>query len=154
MSRKIDALDRKIVESLSRDGRQSFRKLARSLKVSIATAISRVKKLEQEGIIRGYTIRADSEKLGYDLTAVIEVSVSKGRLVDVERMIAAMEAVTCVYDITGDTDVVLIAKFQGRKDLNSFVKALLAIEHVEHTNTRIVLNTVKEEVNLPGAVRT
>ena len=153
MSRKIDALDRKIVQELSRDGRQSFRKMARSLRVSIATVIGRVKKLEQEGIIKGYTAKIDAERMGYDLTAVIEVSVSKGKLVDVERVIAAMEAVTCVYDITGDTDVVIIAKFEGRKSLNAFVKSLLAIEFVEHTNTRIVLKTVKEEPNLPGALR-
>jgi DNA-binding Lrp family transcriptional regulator len=149
MFRKIDQLDRKILVELSRDSRQSFRSLARKMRVSIATAIHRVKNLEEAGIIKGYTAKIDAEKLGYDLTAVIEVSVSKGKLVEVERQIAVMDKVTAVYDITGLTDSIIIARFENRKALNTFVKSLLGLEFVEHTNTRIVLNTVKEDLGLP-----
>jgi DNA-binding Lrp family transcriptional regulator len=149
MDRKIDHLDRKILMELSRDSRQSFRTIARRMRVSIATAIHRVKKLEEAGIIKGYTAKIDAEKLGFDLTAIIEVSVSKGKLVEVENAIAAMKNVTCVYDTTGLTDAVLIAKFENRRELNGFVKSLLGMEFVEHTNTRIVLNTVKEDMGLP-----
>lgn len=149
MSEKIDNLDKKLIMELSRDSRQSFRTIARKMRVSIATAINRVKKLEKAGIIKGYTARIDAEKLGYDLTAVIEVSVSKGKLVEVERQIAAMDKVMAVYDITGLTDSIIIARFENRKALNAFVKSLLGMEFVEHTNTRIVLNTVKEDLGLP-----
>jgi len=149
MTRKIDVLDKKLIMELSKDSRQSYRTLARKMRVSIATAISRVKRLEQAGILKGYTARVDAEKLGYDLTAVIEISASKGKLVEVEKQIALMDKVTAVYDITGLTDAIIIARFENRKALNTFVKSLLGLEFVEHTNTRIVLNTVKEDLGLP-----
>ncbi len=149
MTSKIDELDRKILYELSKNSRESFRQIARRLGVSIATVINRVKRLEEDGIIKGYTVSIDAEKLGYDLTAVIEVSVSKGKLAEVENEIAKKANVISVYDITGQTDVIVIARFRNRKELNSFVKALLSMEFVEHTNTRVVLSTVKEDLSLP-----
>jgi len=56
--------------------------------------------------------------------------------------------VIAVYDITGDADTIVIAKFKDRKSLSSFVKKLLEIPNVENTVTHIVLNTVKEDDRL------
>ena len=53
-----------------------------------------------------------------------------------------------VYDITGDTDTIVIAKFKDRKSLSSFVKKLFAVPNVENTITHIVLNTIKEDDRL------
>lgn len=50
-----------------------------------------------------------------------------------------------VYDITGLTDMVIIAKFKNRKDLSNFVKRDLSMPYVERTNTHVVLLTVKED---------
>lgn len=149
MTSKIDDLDGKILYEMSRNSRASFRQIARRLGVSIATVINRVKRLEEDGIIKGYTVSIDAEKLGYDLTAVIEVSVSKGKLAEVENEIAKKANVISVYDITGLTDIIVVARFKNRKELNSFVKSMLSMEFVEHTNTRVVLSTVKEDLSLP-----
>ena len=56
-----------------------------------------------------------------------------------------MSPACAVYDVTGGTDVVVIAKFRSRAELSSFVKGLASIPHVESTNTRIALGTVKED---------
>jgi len=146
--RTIDLLDRKILVELETDARQSFRDIAKKLKVSIATVINRTKIMEKAGIIRGYSARLDSEKLGYDIVAIIEIVVSKGKLLEVEEKIAKMPQVHQVYDITGQTDAIIMAKFPDRKELSQFVKSLLSMPYVERTNTHVVLTAIKEDLRL------
>jgi len=146
--RTIDVLDRKILLELEADARQSFRDIARKLNVSIATVINRTKAMEKAGIIRGYSARLDSEKLGYDIVAIIEIVVSKGKLLEVEDRISKMSQVHQVYDITGQTDAIIIAKFPDRKELSQFVKSLLSMPYVERTNTHVVLTAIKEDLRL------
>ncbi len=143
----LDELDWRILIELTRDSRQSLRSLAKKLKVSISTISSRVRRLEKCGIIKGYTVVVDYEKLGLDLTAIIEITISRGQLLAVEREIAAMPGVFAVYDVTGLTDAIAIARVRNRKELNDLVKGILSMEYVERTNTRVVLNTVKEDFN-------
>ena len=145
---KIDDLDRKIIQKLMANSRNSFRAIAKSLNISVATAISRVNKMEKEGIIKNYSANIDYEKLGYDITAIIEIIVSKGKLVEIEEKLAKYPSVLGVYDITGETDAVIISRFKNRKELNSFVKSLLAMQNVERTNTHFVLNVVKEDFRM------
>ena len=144
---EVDDLDAKILKELVADARQSFRKIAQKLGVSTATVAKRVEKLEKSGIIKGYTAVVDHEKLGYDLTAVIEITISEGKLLEVERELARVPNVFVVYDVTGQSDSIIIAKFRSRKELNDLVKRILAMKYVERTNTRVVLNTVKENVS-------
>lgn len=144
-----DDLDRKLIVELTRDARRSFRDLAASLGVSTSTVAARIRRLEESGIARGYSVLSDHLKLGYDLTAVTEIVVSKGRLLEMEREIAKLKGVCAVYDVTGDTDGIVIAKFRDRESLSSFTKSLLALPFVERTNTHLVLTTVKEDFRLP-----
>jgi len=74
---KFDKLDQKILKNLLVDARQSSRQLALKLGTSTVTIISRIKKLESEKIIKGYYANLDHEKLGYDLTAIIEIIAKK-----------------------------------------------------------------------------
>ena len=145
---KIDNLDEKILNELSINSRSSFREISRKLNVSIATVITRVSKLEKEGIIKHYTAYLDHEKLGYDITAIIEVLVEKGKVIEVEQRISKHKNVVSVYDITGEKDIVVVAKFKTRTELNRFIKTVLSAEYIERTNTHIVLNTVKEDFRL------
>ena len=130
------------------DARLSFRELGHKLGVSTTTIQSRTNKLEKAGIIRGYSAIYDHEKIGFQLTAITEVSVAKGKLLELEREVAKMSQVMAVYDVTGLTDAIVIAKFKSREDLSKFTKALLAMLFVERTNTHIVLTTVKEDFRL------
>ena len=100
------------------------------------------------GIIRGYSALFDHDKIGFQLTAITEVSVAKGKLLELEKEVAKMPQVLAVYDVTGLTDAMVIAKFRSRDDLSKFTKALLAMPFVERTNTHIVLTTVKEDFRL------
>jgi len=144
----LDKTDVKILEALMFDARLSSRQIAKRCGVSIGTVLSRIKKMEKERIITGYSALLDQEKLGYKLTVVCEVTVSKGRLLEMENEIARLPNVCCVYDVTGLIDALVVAKFKSREELGKFTKRLLALPFVERTNTHVVLTTIKEDFRL------
>jgi len=144
----VDETDVKILTVLISDARLSSRQISKKSGVSIGTVLTRMKKMEKEGVVRGYSAIVDHEKLGYQLTALAEITVSKGRLLEVENEIARMPNVCCVYDVTGLTDAFVLAKFKSREELSSFAKRLLALPFVERTNTHVVLTTIKEDFRL------
>jgi len=144
----IDEVDRKILKEYLNDSRLSFREIAKRINVAVGTVLSRVKKMEKDGVIQNYTVLLNYEKLGYHLTAVTEVIVSKGKLIQVENEIAKLSSTCAVYDITGGADALIIGKFRNRKELSLFTKNLLALRHVERTNTHIVLASIKEDFRM------
>tara|TARA_B110000438_G_scaffold1189_1_gene1170 strand:- start:630 stop:1073 length:444 start_codon:yes stop_codon:yes gene_type:complete len=144
----LDDIDTKILKNLIVDARQSARQLSLKLGVSTVTVLSRMKKLEKEKIILGYTATVDHEKIGYSLTAIIEIIAKNDKIVDIEEQISKFENVCGVYDITGTTDTIIIGKFKDRDELSTFVKGLASIPNVENTITHVVLNTVKEDFRL------
>jgi len=144
----LDKTDERILKNLMVDARLSARQLALKLGISTVTVLSRIKKLEREKIIKGYTALIDHEKLGYNLTAIIEIIAKKDKIIDMEVEISKMENVCGVYDITGNTDTLVIAKFKSRNELSEFVKGLASIPNIENTITHVVLNTTKEDFRL------
>jgi DNA-binding Lrp family transcriptional regulator len=146
----IDDIDVKLLSFFMRDGRASFRKIASELGVSTTTVAARIQRLEKDGVISGYSARVDSSKLGYELTVVTEIIVSKGKLLEMEREIAKLPGVCAVYDVTGEIDGIVVAKFREREQLSKFTKGLLAMPFVERANTHVVLTTVREDFRLPA----
>ena len=144
----LNETDLKILKGLLTDARFSSRQIAKNVGVSVGTVLSRIKKMEDEGVIKGYSVLLDHEKLGYELTVVTEITVSKGRLTETESELARIPNVCGVYDVTGLTDAIIIAKFRSREDLGKFTKTLLALPYIERTNTHVVLTTVKENFRL------
>jgi len=145
----IDDLDRRILERVLEEGRVSFRQLASEMQVSTTTVASRTARLEKIGVIKGYSALVDFQRMGYELTVVTEIYVSKGKLLEMEREIARLDNVCAVYDVTGEIDAVVISKCRSREELSHFTKSLLAMPFVEHCNSHIVLTTVKEDFRLP-----
>lgn len=141
----MDELDLKILNILIDNSKQSFRKIASRLGVSPATVLNRISRLEKGGVIKKYSAMLDYEKLGYDISAIIDVRVSKGKLFEVESRIAHHPNVQAVFDITGSFDSMIIANFKSRHDLDKFLKKIQAYDFVERTETKLILNRVKEE---------
>ena len=141
----MDKLDHNIIFSLNANGRKSYRNIAKELKVSLSTISNRLKRLEEEGIIERYIPVINKEKTGYNLTAVINLKLTHGKLIEVQEKISKDNHVSAVYDITGDWDSLIVAHFSDRRDLNSFIKRVLSMDFVERSNTQLVLNIVKDE---------
>jgi len=141
----MDETDVKILKQVLSDARLSYRKIAEEIGVSPPTVLTRMQGLENNHIIKSYSAVLDHEKLGYDLTAIIELTAVKGKITEVEKHISKFPNVCAVYDITGLTDMIIVAKFRNRKDLSDFVKKDLSLPFVDRTNSHIVLVTVKED---------
>ncbi|MBS3136815.1 Lrp/AsnC family transcriptional regulator [Candidatus Woesearchaeota archaeon] len=144
----IDEIDKKILNVLMGNARLSLREIAKQIGYSVVTIMKRMKQLEKEKIIKEYIAHIDYEKLGYDVNIIIKIRVSKGKLFEVEKKIAIDQHVSAVYDIIGDFDSIVIAKFKTRKALDIFLKKIQTYEFVERTETILILNTIKERYNI------
>jgi DNA-binding Lrp family transcriptional regulator len=147
-AQNVDPTDRRILSLLQQECRLSFSKVAEKTDVSVGTAYNRVKSLEARGLVKGYSLLLDSAKLGYTLTAVIFVQADGKYLTAAEKEIAQGENVLAVYDVTGDFDAVVIAKFRDREELNGFIKKMASAPHVKRTVTSVSLNVVKEDFRM------
>lgn len=143
----MDVLDEQILGLLSKDGRKSYRKISRELGVSVGTIHNRVDKLTKSGIINKFVPVIDHEKLGYNLTAIIGLELKGGTISSIIDKDQFKNNVLAVYDVTGQFDSIMIAKFKDTFELNNFIKLLLVEEPVVKTYTHTVLNIVKEELN-------
>jgi len=144
----MDELDLRIISLLQRNARLSYREIARELNVAVGTVYNRIKRLEREGVIKGYAPVLDYEKLGFGLTALIGIKAQGRKITEIERKIAEKNQAMMVYDITGEFDIFVIAKFRDREDMNRFVKWLLTLDGVEKTNTSVAMQVVKENPRL------
>jgi DNA-binding Lrp family transcriptional regulator len=140
----LDDLDKNILKMLLSDASISSRTIAERLDKSPTTILNRMKKLK-EHFIKDEGLLLDSEALGYEWTVIIEVLVSKGKLIATEEEIAKLPNAIAVYDVTGQTDIIVIGKFRNRNEISLFTKTLLAMEYVDRTVSHMALNTVKED---------
>ena len=142
---QLEGTDKKILNIIVENSRLSLRKIAKKANVSVATVMHHIKKLEKDGVIKKYTSKLDYEKAGYDIEVMIEIRISKGKLFEVERKIASNPNVFAVYDITGAFDSLVLARFPTRRQMDHFLKKLQTYDFVERTETKLILNTIKEE---------
>ena len=144
----LDKTSLRILEEYLRDSRQSYREIARRTGYSSGTVASRIREMEEAGVIKRYTVQLDYERLGYELTAITEIIVSDGMMLEVGVGISKIPQAIGVYNITGDSDLMVVAKFKTRQQLSDFTKNLTKMPHVVRTQTHVVLNILKEEMSL------
>ncbi len=80
---------------------------------------------------------------------MVGLKISKGKLLEVQRRLARDPRVFGVYDVTGEWDSILMVRFKSMRDLDTFVKKLVATENVVRTYTQVVLNVMKHEARIP-----
>lgn len=136
--------DKRIINALIENPRQSYRELAKEAHVSIATIGNRLKFLEKNKLIKGYTSYIDYDLIGYDTHVIINIRVSQGQEKAVEKKLFNSPNITSIYNLTGDFDIMLIARFKNRRELDSYLKIIQAYEFVERTQTQLILHTIKE----------
>ena len=145
---RFDEIDQKIVKELSKNSRRSYNQLARIIGISPNTVLKRVKDMESLGIIKSYSLVVDHKKLGYDVTAIIEITVTD-KLAEMEKKMAKISNIYEVYDITGTSDCIVVGSFKNTSELGKFTKELLNNPSVYRTNTHVVLEKVKEDFRFP-----
>lgn len=142
-SRALDHVDREILRELGRDARISWRQLGEIVHLSPTSAADRVRRMEQAGVIDGYTVRIDPAALGRTVRAVIDVSLGAGVQVDdFESRLADRDEVSFAAYVTGTADYSIIVECRGADGLDMFVRWLRAEAGVSRTETKMLLRVV------------
>jgi len=147
----VDTLDKKANSFLMKHGRATWAELGQLLGLSAPSAGERVRKLEEQGVLRGYAALADAASLGYPLTAYVSVTLASHRQrTAFLRAIEKIEQVAECHHVAGDDDYLLKVRCRGTQDLDHFLARQLKERlGVARTRTTIVLSTAKESVRVP-----
>jgi Lrp/AsnC family leucine-responsive transcriptional regulator len=98
----LDAIDRRIIEALAGNARMPLKELAEAAGLSSPSAAERMRRLEERGVIRAFTVDLDAEALGYPLQAIVRVRPLPGQLHIVERLIQEIAEFIECDKVTGD----------------------------------------------------
>jgi len=146
---KLDELDFKILRELQKDCR-ILQEVADNVGTPVSTIHYRVKRLEKEGIIQGYSARLDAGKLDMNFFAFIHVYAKHGpTFEDMANQIADIRGVSNVYWAYGEVDFFVLARAQDKEHYNSIVRRIMNIDGVDRTNSHIIARVVKEDSILP-----
>jgi len=145
---EVDELDLKILDVIKNDAKLSVREIAKILNKSPSTILSRIKKLEKVGVIKGYATLIDYSKLNYQVTAVTLLQVEGPYIEEVEKLLASEPNVRAVYDVTGEYDVIVISLFKTVSELDNFIKRLLKVPHIRRSITSIAFRVIKDNPNI------
>ena len=147
----IDDVDLKILGILQADGRTSHAEVGRQVGLVASAVHERVKKLEERGIVRGYSARLDAEALGKRLLAFVFLKAEEnGSSNDVALALARIPEVLEVHHVAGEDCYLAKVRTADTESLGRLIRERFrAIPQVHSTRSTIVLETVKEDLALP-----
>lgn len=141
----IDATDKKILAELLENSRLSMRELAKKVNLSAPSVAERVRKLESEGIIGGYTIHIDYKKLGFGIDCFMEITLRKGEYEKFKQKIAENPMADFCYRIAGRACYIVKLRLQSLQELESFINEITIYAE---TVTHIALSEIQIHENL------
>jgi len=148
MNVKIDSTDRTILNMLQDNARTAFKRIAEKIGVSEATVFVRVKKLQERGVIKRFTVLVSPELLGKSLTAFVLINTDPKKLDDVLNTLSRMDDVYEVYDVTGTYYAIVKIRTESKEKLAEIIDQIGMIDGVTRTETAIALKCVKEETRI------
>ena len=135
------ATDRRIVDLLRRDGRLSYTDLGKMLGLSTSAAHQRVRRLEERGVITGYTARIDAQQVGLPITAFMSVTpVDPGAADDIPERLRGLSEIEACYSVAGEENYILKVRCGTPADLEDLIARIRAAAAVS-TRTTVVLST-------------
>lgn len=149
----LDQASFKILAELQSDARQTVQEIADKVGLSTTPCWKRIKDMEASGVIRGYTVVVDREKIGLNLSVVTELNLSRHGVAQAQSfegaVISSPEIVRCV-SATGSSDYILNVVVPDIKHYEHFLlHTVFELPGVTHVRSSIVLNEVKAELKLP-----
>lgn len=152
-ARQLDKIDRKILRVLQQDGRISFTELGERVGLSTSPCTERVRRLERDGVITGYHARLDPHMVGADLLVFVQISLAyKSGDVFEEFRDAALRLPNVLecHLVSGDFDYLIKARMSEMASYRKLLgSTLLTMPHVRDSKSYIVMEEVKETLNLP-----
>jgi DNA-binding Lrp family transcriptional regulator len=135
----VDKTDEKIIELLKKDGRMPFVNIAKKLKTSEGTIRARVKRMINDRVIHGFTVRTSGKNVKAFIEVKIDVNINTS---EISGKIKRMPGVDAVYEVSGENDIICLIDVMSTKELNSIIENIRRLEHTAATKTRLVLKEV------------
>jgi DNA-binding Lrp family transcriptional regulator len=148
----ISQKNKKILDILMENCKLSTKEIGKRLGIPITTVHNHIKKMESDGIIKGYTTLVDYKQLGKNIQAFIHVSLAttfSGKTVSQQKLAEHLyelpEVIQC-YIISGKTDIIMLVTAHDIEDLNNFVtQRLKKVDGVDNADISIVLSDISEK---------
>lgn len=139
---ELDDTDRRILDLLRKDARLSYREIGKRINVSTGTVSERVKQMQATGVIKGFVTAVDPEKLGCNVTMMLELSIGHDKkLVDFDDEINRMEEVCCIHYVTGDLDMMVLVRCHDQSHAARFLDQLRTMEGVRSMKSHMVMKS-------------
>ncbi len=136
----MDAKDHKILALLEADGRMGFAEIGEHVGLAASSVHDRVRKLEKQGLIRGYKADIDFEGAGLPIAAIVSLALTPGSPADIPAKIAEFPLVQSCYSVAGDNSYALFVRAPSTNALEELLDGLRAKLEVT-TRATIVLST-------------
>ena len=150
---KLDLIDKKILRELQRNGRITFAELASRVGLSTSPCLERVKKMEREGVIKGYTALLNPNYLNAGLVVFVQIRLVRTAQVIFEDFKAAavrLDEVQECYLVSGNFDYLIKARVADMDAYRKFLgETLLTLPGVQESTSYVVMEQVKETMNIP-----
>ncbi|HKK24827.1 MAG TPA: Lrp/AsnC family transcriptional regulator [Gracilimonas sp.] len=150
---KLDQTDKKIIQVLQKEGRMANNELAKRIGLTTTPTLERVRRLEREGVIEGYSAKINKDSVGRGFNAFVKVTLKVHQLNLMEEFTSAVEEIPEIlacYHTTGDGDFLLHVVAKDTRDYEQLMRnKLTTLPDVERLHTSIVLNTIKDQSPIP-----
>ena len=141
----IDYKDQKIIEILKNSGRESASSISEKVGISVPTAIDRIKKLQESGVIKGYKAVIDSKKMGLDVSAIITIiSESSSKYSGFVDRAKNEIGINKCFTTTGNGSHVLLVNTENSESLEKLLRKIQQWPGVSRTETQIILSSYKD----------
>lgn len=145
----LDNVDFAILNCLKENARMTSSEIGKKINLSVSAVIERIKKLEKNQIIQGYTVSLNQAKMGNSLTAVMEVSLEHPKYYDAfADMIQNNPNVQSCYYRTGEFDFILTIYTDSADSLEKIHRTIMNMAGIQATKTHFVLKVVKNDFNV------
>jgi len=136
---------------LQYNAKYSLDEIAREIRIPKSTLSYRIKKLEKDGVIKGYYAYINPASLNLDYIVITSVKAKYGKNYHVElgNKLAQIPGVWGVYFVLGDNDFIVMARYKTREEfMEKFLERVMSIPEVERTSTQVVVKIIKESPNI------
>ena len=144
----MDQIDRKILKALQANARASLQEIGQTVGLSSSPCWERIRKLEQAGVIEGYTVRLNAQGLGLADTVLVQVTLdshSDNTLEKFGETLAAIPEVIEAYLVSGEYDYLLRVAVKDTRDYERLLRErLYKIKGIRHSKSSFVLRTLKK----------
>lgn len=139
---ELDDTDMKILSLLRKDARLSFREIGKRINISTGTVSERVKQMQRAGVIKGFVTAVDPEKLGCNVTMLLELSIGhETTLAKFDEQLTGLDEVCCIHHVTGELDMMVLVRCHDQTHAVEFLDRFRTLDDVVSLKSHMVLRS-------------